>query len=140
MQTLNMDAFTPGYTEVGDTVEVCVNGSAEATVDAIVLEIRNTPSPDIWAVTLGILDSDLDFTTYLEFGQVYNIETGQSDQEMKQYLRKTTSIKTLVGIKSGSVSDARAKYEAYLDHSIAAMVEMGKSGLKTRSRFYEKIS
>lgn len=138
--TLLMDSFEPGLTEAGDLVEVFVNGDLHTTVEAVILGVTEVPGePDKYEVGLGIVDSELNFTTYLECGDYYNIMVGQSDQELQAYLKESNSMKQLVSC-NGSYSDACAKYEAYMDSDVAAMVETGIDGIHTRAHFYKKIS
>lgn len=133
-----MDIFDAS-TEVGDVVEVIVNGDPTSTVDAFVYSIKDEGQG--FTVRLGLIEVELDYSIFMEMGMNYHITVGQSDQELQELrntLKRRTDIKVLVGAKSGSRNDARAKYEAFLDDSIAGIVETTFQGLKTRNSFFKR--
>lgn len=131
-----MDIFD-SYTEIGDVVEVIVDGDPCSTVDAFVLMIEEQQN-DKYKVQLGLTETNLDYTIIMERGMNFNIYMGSSDQELRKFMKRTTNIKDLVGMKRGSKNDARAKYEAFLDCNVAAIVEHSSGGLKTRNSFFKR--
>jgi hypothetical protein len=147
-----MDIFEPGITELLDPVEVIVDGDPSCVIDAEVIMIQNVGIrgfEDYYKVQLRLLemqDNNDDYYTYtmiLEAGSNYNIWIGESDLEVATRLRDHTSrspLKNLVGVKiKGTKQDAEAKYEAYMDPTIAALAEYpGRVLRKNKKNFIDR--